>query len=129
MNAPLEELVKTLGLPAALRLVERFGGTRVYLPRPERLTLEHPVVDVVGLEAARELCQLWPQERPWIPLAAKFLRDERDRALIADSATRTMPQLARKYETTERHVYRILLRRGELHSLEAAAPPAQKQLF
>lgn len=126
MNAPLEELVKTLGLPAALRLVERFGGTRVYLPRPEVVSEEHPLARVVGLEAAQHLCRLWPSDKVMIPMAAQFLREERDRALVRDAQDHTVPQLARKYEIHERSVYRILCR-TDLGA--APLPPAQKQLF
>jgi hypothetical protein len=129
VNAPLEQLVITLGLPAALRLVEAYGGTRMpYLPaRAETMSAEHPVAKVVGLEAARELCRLWPGERPRIPLAAKFLRGERDRALRADAQDHTVPQLARKYEITERHVYRILS--GAEAEQPSALAPEQSKLF
>src|SRR5262245_60600883 len=124
MNAPLETLVKTLGLPAALRLVERFGGTRVYLPRPEALGDAHPLVELIGVHAARELCELWPQERPYIPVAARFLRSERDRELFRDSNAHSVPYLARKYELTERQVYYILAR-----GIDAEPDLAQRELF
>jgi Mor family transcriptional regulator len=127
VNAPLEELVKTLGLPAALRLVERFGGTRIYLPRSELMSAEHAVAQVVGLEAARDLCKLWPSERPSIPRAAQFLRGERDRALLTDANDHTVPQLALKYELTERQVYYILAR--GLPELDASLSTGQKTLF
>lgn len=129
MNAPLEELVKTLGLPAALRLVERFGGVRIYLPRAENLKPGNQVAGVIGLEAARDLCALWPQERPYIPRAAQFLRDARDRALLADAAKHTVPQLARNYELTERQVYNVLKRGVQPGDAVETAPPAQKVLF
>lgn len=125
---PLVELVKTLGLPAALRLVERFGGTRLpYLPPADKVKPDHPLVEVIGLEALRDICGLWPQERPYIPLAAQYLRDERDRELQRDAAELTVPQLARKYEITERHVYRVLTR-TDLAATDPAAQP-QRQLF
>jgi Mor family transcriptional regulator len=126
VNAPLDELVKTLGLPAALRLVEAFGGTRVYLPLAQTMTDEHPVARAVGASAARALCELWPSERVVIPRAAAYLRAERDRALIKDAEDHTVPQLARKYELTERWVYYILARGLPC---DAAVAGGQSDLF
>lgn len=129
MNAPLEDLVEHLGLALTLRLVERFSGTRVYLPHPDNLEPESPIAQVLGLEAARRLCALWPQERPYIPRAAQILRERRDRQLLADSASMSVPQLARKYDLGESAVYRAL---GRARAAEDAAPalePAQKPLF
>lgn len=119
MNAPLDQLVAAIGLPATLRLVDRFGGVRVYLPLPEHMDATHPVAEAIGVEAARDLCALWPQERPYIPRAAQFLREERDRALVADSRDHTVSQLARKYELTERAVYNVLKRGAPKPSAEA----------
>lgn len=127
MNAQLEDLVIKLGLPAALRLVERFGGTRIYLPRAEFMNADHPIAQAVGLEAALELCQAWAQERPAIPRAAAFLRNERDRALLKDANDHTVPALARKYELTERQVYYILAR--GLSSADEPELAAQSKLF
>lgn len=127
MNAPLDELVTRLGLPAALRLVEHFGGTRIYLPRAEAMNADHPIALVVGLEAAIDLCKTWPQERPAIPRAAAFLRNERDRALLKDANDHTVPALARKYELTERQVYYILAR--GLSSADEPELAAQSKLF
>lgn len=129
MNAPLEELVRALGLPAALRLAERFGGTRVYLPRPEAMHVEHPVAAAVGLEAARALCRLWRQEQPYIPRALLILRHERDRALLEDAGELSVARLARKYGLAERQVYYILARGLPEDPAAAAASSGQKTLF
>ena len=126
MNAPLHELVRVLGLPTALRLVEKFGGVRVYLPLAENMTDDNPIAAAIGVDAARDLCALWPQERPYIPRAVQILREERDKALLRDAEELSVPELARKYELTERAIYNVLKR-----GAAAAIAPAtdQPELF
>lgn len=108
MNAPLDQLISAIGLPAALKLIERFGGTRIALPLPENVTASNPVAQVIGVERARKLAVLWGQERPYLPRAVQYVRRQRDRQLAEDAQQMSIPQVALKYELTERGVYKVL---------------------
>jgi hypothetical protein len=50
----LHEIATLAGLPAALALAEKFGGTRVHFPG--RAPDGHWLVELVGREAADKLC-------------------------------------------------------------------------
>ena len=55
MYAPLMDIIKAIGLPAAMKLVENFGGTRIYLPQPEKVDADNEIAKIIGVEAARAL--------------------------------------------------------------------------
>lgn len=105
---PNDRLVEVLGLPLALRLLNAFGGCRVYLPHPSRMQQHSQVAVVLGLEAARTLAGEWPQTHVMLPKGAPELRRQRDRAIRADKDKLSVRELAMKFDTTERHVYRVL---------------------
>lgn len=123
MNAALEELVDAIGLPAALKLVESYGGTRIYLPLPENVEPDNPVAQVIGVPATVKLAHLWAQERPYLPRAVDYLRKQRDAQLVRDAETMSRSELALKYRLTERHVYAILA------ACEDVKPAKQAGLF
>jgi Mor family transcriptional regulator len=124
MNAPLEEIVHAIGIAAALKLVERFCGTRIYLPLPEHIGPDNAVAHVIGVEQARRLAAVWPQERPYIPMARAHLLRERNRQLRLDYASMSASQVARKYRITEWTVYWILRSPDE-----GGSEPSQQSLF
>lgn len=111
MPAPLHiqagRLVEVLGLADALRLVSHFGGGSLYLPHPSRLRDTSKIVTAVGMPAARALCSEWPQLDVIFPRLSAHLRRQRDRAIIANVEGLSVTQLAWKYLTTERHIYRL----------------------
>ena len=104
----LVEIERAIGLAATLKLVEHFGGTHIYPPCPEFLTNEHKLARAIGLDAARKLVQDYVGDRLCVPLAAKAKRLARYRALRHDGANMSGPQIARKYQMTERQVSTIL---------------------
>lgn len=108
MYAPLLDIIRAIGLGAAMKLVERFGGVRIYLPLPENIGPDNEVAKAIGVEAARKLAEMWGQERPTIPLARWVKRDDIKNAVLRDRDTLTVPELARKHSTTERNIYRYL---------------------
>jgi Mor family transcriptional regulator len=121
---PVDKLVAELGLPLALKLAEAFGGTAVYVPTPERLRENHPLVMVLGLEAAKKLAAEWPQHEVIVPICADYLRRIRNRQVRADRASLTAREAAQKYETTERHIFRIW---ASPDDEELGAEPEQQQ--
>jgi Mor family transcriptional regulator len=108
LNIWVDQLVAILGLPDALKLVRRFGGGSLYLPHPSRLCAGNKVVQEVGMAVALKLCCEWPQLDVMIPRLATELRRMRDRAIRREEGL-SVTEIAWKYETTERHVYRVRL--------------------
>jgi Mor family transcriptional regulator len=108
MYAPLFDIIEAIGLGGAMKLVEHFGGTRIYLPLPENVTSDHEIARVIGVDETRALAKLWGQERPSIPLAKRHLRAIMKTEVQRDKDSHTVPELARKYRTTERSIYRLL---------------------
>jgi len=108
MYAPLHKIIEAIGEPATMKLVEKFGGTRIYLPLPKSIDKENEIAKAIGVEAARTLACLWPQEQINIPTATRYRRAIVKSEVRRDRDSLTVSQLARKYETTERNVYRML---------------------
>ncbi len=117
----LAEVVRAIGLASTLKLIQRFGGIRIYVPQPEHIAEDHDLARALGLPAARKLAQIWGSERLPVPRAAKALRLARDRALRRDFKTLSASQCALKYQVTERQVYWITGRAEE--------DPKQTNLF
>lgn len=103
----LAEVIDAIGLAATLKLLQRFGGIRIYVPQPAHLTDDHELARAIGLAAARKLARIWGSERMPLPRAARALRLARDRALRLDYQTMSAAQCALKYQLTERQVYWI----------------------
>jgi Mor family transcriptional regulator len=106
--APLLDIITAIGMPAAMKLVESFGGTRIYLPLPENVTPDNEIAKVIGVEATRTLARLWAQERPSIPLARRHLRIIVKSEILREKGKLSVPELARKYGTTERTIFRYM---------------------
>lgn len=121
--ARVDELVRTLTLPVALKLVDALGGRAYYVPHAGRLHDEHPIVRAIGMDSARLLAEEWPQMDIMIPRCSEILRKLRNQALAGDAAAMSVPELARKYDLTERMVYYILAGVPETAAVE------QRKLF
>lgn len=107
----LEQLVDLVGIAAALRLVEKRGGTHFYVPLPTRIAIHHHLAVEMGLEPARRLAAAYPAQHVMVPRGAPMLRRRRDIALLEDCKSMSITAVARKYEMTERNVY-FRLERG-----------------
>jgi hypothetical protein len=125
---PVVDLVRVLTLPTALKFAERFGGARVYVPNAGWLQPEHPIVDAIGLEAARSLAEEWQQLEIVVPRCAAELRRLRNQAVCQDKSDLSARQCALKYETTERHIFRIWAGQED-NDAQAAEGAAQPRLF
>ncbi len=128
-------IVKLVGLPAAMRLVDQLGGTTFPIAmRRSRLgeIRYEALAEIVGSEAADLLTAHFGGEVLYIPRCAKALRELMYRSIRAefDSLTRdqtaihAVTQLALRYRLADRHVWRILKR----SDVSGRAPP-QADLF
>lgn len=125
-NTTLDDIASVIGFSATLRLVAWFGdGNNLYVPvAPEEGQL---LTKLIGITAARRLCETWPGEH----LAVPRLRDHEDdvrkrlvaRLLEKGFSTREIAGLQR---VSERRVQQIC-RELEAAGLVAPVGPAKAQ--
>jgi AraC-like DNA-binding protein len=99
----LAELASAIGEPLALALSQRFGGTRLYVPR--RISDGHPICVALGREGAERLAAYAGGGELAVPKQAA--RRARVIALHSRGAL-TMSQIALETAYSERHVYRLV---------------------
>lgn len=99
-------LVALIGPEATLALVERWGGTRLYLPKSSGSDSE--LWAVVGADAARYLSERYGREQIEVPGARQW------RILVYRGRGMSHAQIARATGCTERTVRRFLGRAAEV---------------
>jgi hypothetical protein len=57
LTGALAEIAEVAGLPAALAVAERYGGSRLYVPK--RAPDSHELVQLVGRDAADAICRFY----------------------------------------------------------------------
>ncbi len=103
----LQEIAALIGLPATLKLAQKYGGVRLYVP--QLLPEDHVLVDLVGLEAARKLAEHYGGLVHFdIPKADAIRIALRNSKIRAEWPTLSQRELALKYCLTERQVRKIL---------------------
>lgn len=124
-NTTLDDISAVIGFSATLRLVAWFGdGSNLYVP----IVAEegHLLVRLLGMAAAKRLCEAWPGEH----LAVPRLRDHEDdlrkrsvaRFIEKGFGTREIAGILR---VSERRVQQIL-RELEVAGLVQVAGPARR---
>jgi Mor family transcriptional regulator len=132
----IQVLIRLIGLPASVRLVERLGGTTfpVALRKSRLGEIRYEVLsEVVGCEAADAITKHFGGESLYIPRCVTALRELMHRAIRAEfdrmtrehSAIHVVTHLAVRYRVSDRHVWRILKR----VDINAQASPTQDALF
>ena len=69
----LEAVAEVVGRDAALDLAEALGGQNVYIPRPNTLCSQHPLVKAMGEVAATRLATRCTGEAFYVPKARRAL--------------------------------------------------------
>ncbi len=102
----LREVVDLIGLAATLKLVEHFGGrTQLYVPR--EIEPDHPIVQAIGITAARKLATVYGADALRnIPRCAEGLRRIRNAEIHARRGE-SAAALALEYGLTERQIWTI----------------------
>lgn len=115
----VRELADTIGLEAARRLVEAYGGSAIYVPRQVTPELE----GLIGHDAAQALVDNYysGSDRLNLPRCLAAIRAVEHRRIVAAfNSGATAGELARAHGCTERWIYRILAdRRAELAACQA----------
>jgi len=121
----LQEMVDVIGFDAVMKLVSKFGGTRIRIPaKPRSVHRDHPLSRVIGIDAARQLREFYDGEELCIPKIATALRAIRNREILRLHHEEGWPahRIARKYDLHEMTIYSIL-------SANDPGNDAQGQLF
>lgn len=103
----LRDFVQRIGLAATMRLVEQFGGTRLYIPvNPHP---DHHLAKLIGLENLTKLSSVYGAEDHFdIPRALHALRHLRDEKIRAEYGPKSASILARENSLTERQIFNIV---------------------
>lgn len=112
VQAPVNllEIIDIIGEAAALKLVERFGGTTPRLPALKNITADHPLAQCIGIESLTKLITETGGGR-WLYVAkcARGLRDARNREIVklySDGVP--VVELALRYHLSDRQIWNIL---------------------
>lgn len=102
------------GLEAALKIGDAYGGRRIHIPRPARLTEGHWLRELIGDEAALALCRWADGTQIELPLPPEAgLSGRRRRAEKALAEGLSADEAARISGRHVRSVYRYRQRRRE----------------
>jgi Mor family transcriptional regulator len=122
----LRDFVHLIGITATMRLVEEYGGTRIYIPKRD-ITEDHELAHIIGLAHLRTLARVYGGEKHFeLPKASHALAAIRRREIIASYGPKSLRQLAREYRLTERRVSQII---AEANAERHAASARQVALF
>lgn len=104
----LQDIAELIGLPGTLKLVETYGGVRLYVPK--KLDAAHDLARLIGLDRATLLAETYGgQDHFDIPRAVAATRAARDARIRADRADgMTHRELALANRLTERQIRTIL---------------------
>lgn len=110
LPASVVALMQAISPQGALRLVDKFGGTPVFVPGLPNA--DSRLNGCLSGEDFANLCRHYGGYTLWLPRCGKALRLLRDRQLASDSQRMTLPELALKYRMTVRGVIYALDRMG-----------------
>ncbi|HFE31902.1 MAG TPA: hypothetical protein ENJ17_01175 [Gammaproteobacteria bacterium] len=98
-------LARVIGLAETLRLIEARGGNRVRIPlQPEQCQALRNVLTPRALAA---LTQAFGGKRLELPKNDKVVLQIRNHAIRAARQQQTVPQVARAFNLTRRHVFNL----------------------
>lgn len=120
LPASIHEVAAVIGMPATLRLVERFGGTTLPLPAgANRIGRNYlrALAKQIGDDDAQKLAHYCAGEPLYIPRCDAALRRLRDLSICdqfeaavrtGKTANKAVVELALEYKLTDRWIWNIL---------------------
>ncbi len=103
----LQEFVRLIGVAATLKMVEKYGGLRIYIP--VKATPDHEFAKLIGVENLAKLGKVFGLEDHFqLPKAQAALRALRDTKIATEYGPKSVRTLAAEYRLTERGVWAIL---------------------
>jgi len=116
------ELVDVVGMVAALKLVEAYGGQHLWIP--SKAHPKHFLAGLIGMEALGKLSAVYGDQTMDFDRCAALLRAVKDKTILDEfNGGMTNGQLAVKYGMTERGIRKIKRR------IMSAKPPDNLDLF
>lgn len=107
----LRDIAEIIGLPKALGLAERLGGTRIRVPVKYRD--DHYIVPIIGHKAWSKFWYEFQGQHMDLPRNAAYLRSLRNQQICVEYYGKyTAGKIALRYQITERSVYKIV---SEMH--------------
>ncbi|MCW3835994.1 hypothetical protein ACFQ1E_08080 [Sphingomonas canadensis] len=101
----LDEIAAVIGQANVDKLIERLGGSKVYVPK--LMPANHEIAVVIGLRAATRLSEYFHLRYLDLPKAHARRQRALDAALNPPDGM-TLAQIALAYDYTERHLYRMI---------------------
>lgn len=142
LPASAREIASVIGLPAALRLIEAFGGQTLAIAKGKRLrgvARHQELAEKVGAVAAKSLCQRYGGTYLSVPKCLAATRAARDAQLQArfdaltaggHTARAAVVLLVREFDLVDSSVWRVLKRpSGALAVTERTLDATQPGLF
>lgn len=124
LPSSLDDWIDRIGLEPVWRLVQRYGGTPLYIPTPERFDPDHEVAQLIGYEPALELCRLIRHgDYVLVPNCRGALRLAQTRRMLKDLETDSIDTVALRYGVHRRTVFRAMAAANE------GADDGQQELF
>lgn len=103
-----EELVKLIGFKPALAFIDTFGGCRIYIPHVDKITDDHSIVAVIGIEAATALCMAHGNMTMRVPnLRQDRINSRNQKIIAARRAGASVNNLVMAFGLTYRQIGRI----------------------
>jgi hypothetical protein len=103
-----DRLIELLGAQGAARVVDVFGGSRIYVPEPDTESFA-PIAAKLGDETARKLCYEFGGLQVVLPARLVATRQE----IVRLRAEGVRPaEIARRLGCAERYVYYVLAAPG-----------------
>lgn len=103
MPPQIRELVRVIGFPDTVKLLQARGGTFFVFP----LKAEGLLVNIVGVDAAKKLVAAYGGERRDLPKVDKVIIKLRDLSIVQARKTKSVTQVAQEYNLTRRHIFNI----------------------
>lgn len=107
----LLEICELIGIQATLKLVAKYGGVRLYVPKT--LRPDHDLVVIIGRELAEYMEERFGGEVLEIPKALLANVALRNVTIKQEYEVLSQRQIALKYHLTERQVRNILCGEGQ----------------
>ncbi|MBF0611974.1 MAG: hypothetical protein G8345_03910 [Magnetococcales bacterium] len=107
MPESLKEIKETLGMDAAMAMLQNFAGIRLFIPK--KINPTHLLCERLGKELASLLSNHFGGETLTIPRAARAIRQMRNIEITTQyDKGASVRHLASQYKLTERQIYTIL---------------------
>lgn len=112
LSPRLQEFEQLIGIDATMRLVERFGGLRIFIPANPKS--DHPYAEIIGFENLVKLSKEYSSDglglRMTLPTANSAFLAQRDARILSGFSHKSTRELAREYGLHERQITRIVMK-------------------